>query len=327
MIGAMEHLNAVHCVRFSPDNSIIASASRTKDKNIILWDMKTGKEKMALSGHTDVTTCLNFAPDSKMLASGSKDNTIKIWDMEAYRDVATLNDHKGGVNSLVYSSDGSLLASCSFDKSIILWDTANNKPIKRFIGHTKGVQEIAFSPDDKMLASGSLDNTIKIWDIQSGAVLTTLEGHKKLISAVCFTPDGKKLVSSSHDQMITIWDTDKWKLHGTIHQSGSIYSLAISKDSLLASSGVEPAINLWNIETGGLIASLKEHRYALRSLDFSSDGKHLVSGSDDKTARLWDLSYLFIRNPIKNQIKDANEKYKLALDMKNVETVSTMCRQ
>ena len=44
---------------------------------------------------------------------------------------------------------------------------------------------------------------------------------------------------------------------------------------------------LWDAKDGQPLATLPGHRSAVTSVAFSSDGRHLLTGSDDGTARLW----------------------------------------
>jgi WD40 repeat protein len=46
-----------------------------------LWDVRTGKERASLKGHTGGVSCVTYSPDGKTLASGSYDATIKLWDV------------------------------------------------------------------------------------------------------------------------------------------------------------------------------------------------------------------------------------------------------
>ena len=65
---------------FSPDSKKLASSDY--DKGLYLWDIKTGKQEIALSGHQDSVSSILFINEGRNLASASFDNTIRIWDLD-----------------------------------------------------------------------------------------------------------------------------------------------------------------------------------------------------------------------------------------------------
>lgn len=69
------HQQLVNDVKFSPDASIIASASF--DKSIKLWHGSTGKFIGSLRGHVQAVYVIAWSADSRLLVSGSADSTLK----------------------------------------------------------------------------------------------------------------------------------------------------------------------------------------------------------------------------------------------------------
>ena len=68
---------------FSPDGAmLVGSGMEGWNSLIILWDVKTGRDLGALSGHTEPVKTLVFSHDGKMLASGSEDGTVLLWDWD-----------------------------------------------------------------------------------------------------------------------------------------------------------------------------------------------------------------------------------------------------
>lgn len=74
------HENAVNCVAFSPDGTLLASGS--DDSTIILWDV-TGRKPIdkPLKGHKGAVECVVFSPDGKLLASCSMDKSVILWSV------------------------------------------------------------------------------------------------------------------------------------------------------------------------------------------------------------------------------------------------------
>ena len=48
-------------------------------------------------------------------------------------------------------------------------------------------------------------------------------------------------------------------------------------------------VRIWDSETGEVLSTLEGHRGAVFSVSLSPDNTQLVTGSGDKTVRVWDL--------------------------------------
>ena len=100
----LRHGQLVQSVDFSPDDSIVATASTPSDSSvggtIKLWERATGSLRRTLGGngrgHTKEITQIRFSPDGRMLASSSKDDTVRIWDVDTGKELSrTFAGYKG----------------------------------------------------------------------------------------------------------------------------------------------------------------------------------------------------------------------------------------
>jgi len=291
--------DAVGCVAFSPDGKALASGSF--DKELGLWDVKTGEhrgthnlvvEPVGVNDALGVVWSVAFSPDGKTLASASfVDRAIILWDVPPAGELkprATLKGHTDQVWSLAFSPDGKTLASGSIDKTIRLWDVTSGKNTATLKGHTS----VAYSPDGKTLASGSGDKTLRLWDVKTGKNTATFKGHSEGVLSVAYSPDGRTLASGSMANTVRLWDVASGKTTATLKgHTEPVRSVAFSPDGkALASGSIDKTVRLWDAASGKNTATLKGHTDPVLSVAYSPDSKTLASGSFDKTVRLWDVA-------------------------------------
>lgn len=164
--------------------------------------------------------------------------------------------------------------------------------MKTLKGHLVKTASMTFSPDSTVLASaGYFDRTVKLWDVSSGQLIRTVKSDTYYgFNSVVFSPDSKTLAASGSyfgQGTIKLWDVVSGKELNSL--KGETAALSFSPDStVLASAGKQ--IELWDVKSGQVLKTLKGHASSVKLMVFSSDGKTLVSGSEDNTIRLWNVS-------------------------------------
>jgi WD40 repeat protein len=191
-------------------------------------------------------------------------------------------------NAAALSPDGRFAAFAANDRSVRLWDVEGARELRRFIGHTASVWCVAFSPDGKQLLSGGKDGTVRLWDVESGGEVRRLEGHDDLVVSVAFSPDGKRALSGGLDDEVYLWDLERFEpLVGFSFQAKHIQQVAFAPDGKEALVCAGRIIHIVDAATGKVVGRLEGHKATVVAASFSSDGRQVVSASDDRTLRLW----------------------------------------
>ena len=117
-----QNLEKMTAVAFSPDGSLIATASG--DMTARVWHTATGASSAVLSGHTSGVTAVAFSPDGSLIATASDDMTARVWRTATGASSAVLSGHTSGVTAVAFSPDASLIATASDDTTARVWHAA-----------------------------------------------------------------------------------------------------------------------------------------------------------------------------------------------------------
>ncbi|MCY3740191.1 MAG: dockerin type I domain-containing protein [Candidatus Poribacteria bacterium] len=293
-VFAQEHTyfrdnGSVKTVAYSPVDASVA-ASGGGNRAVKLWDLQNDTVT-TLGSHADTVNSVAFSPDGQLLVSGGDDYACKLWDIPRKRRVATfehiVNRSRSQVKAVDFSRDGQMLATAGVD--VKLWDIHTREEIATF-EHGRWVLAVAFSPDGQVLATGDEMGQVNVWDIQKRSIVVQFEADSTSIYTVKFSPDGKVLAGAGYDGNVNLWKVQSWERFGKLNSHGTAYTISFSPDSkTLASTGYE-SVNLWKVESGEKIATLTEHIGWVNAVAFSPEADTLISGGDDETLRIWDIT-------------------------------------
>jgi WD40 repeat protein len=248
---------------------------------------------------------LTFSKDAKTLVVAGGDGRIRLLDAASGMVQRTFSGHTNAVYIAVFSPDEKLLASSSRDLTARVWDVASGLELHKFTGFRCAVKSVAFSPDSRTIAASGNDGMIKIWDLKTEKDLHSFihinsKDIDMSVYSVAFDRTGKKIYGANGDGTISEWDiaqgkeTRVWKAH-----DGYAFMLQFNRDySLLASSGVDALVKLWDTSDWHEVRRMSMARApAVRNipstgLTFSHDGKLIAAADSGFDQKLTTYVYL-----------------------------------
>jgi len=322
------HTSDVSSVALSADARYALSGS--SDNTLRLWEVASGRCVRTFEGHTDDVTSVALSADGHYALSGSNDKALRLWEMASGRCVRTFEGHTDWVTSVALSADGRWALSGSSDDTLRLWEVTSGRCVRTFEGHTSDVLSVGLSADGRYALSGSGDKTLKLWEVASGRCVRTFEGHTDWVTSVALSADGRWAWSGSQDNTVRLSElgsgtTSPFVLARPITsieqlQQESCYRASLQRgleclgrqEWQRAAKAAREALDCdgysqdreafelvsqanlhgtpLRLGSGFCRAVLFGHSDGVSSAALSADGRWALSGSTDKTLRLWEVA-------------------------------------
>lgn len=258
-----------------------------------VWDAEQGdKPVFVLEGHKSEVTAVAISADNQWIVTGDARGRAKLWDVKTRKVLFELNNHSRRITGALFLGDGSRVLTSSSDNSVAQWDTATGQEIAALqLRHSDSVSSMALRPVGRQLVTGSGDGTVRVWDIDKAEVV----GSFKLgsVNGVTISPDGQQAVAvDANERKIAVWSlNDKGDITplSAFEYAGQLWSATFTPDGtgVLTVGGSEATIV--DLKSQKATASFSPHG-VVASANFSTDGKLVVTGSWDSSARIWDAA-------------------------------------
>ncbi|MBW3542767.1 MAG: WD40 repeat domain-containing protein [Planctomycetes bacterium] len=284
--------DAVASAFFSPDGRYVVTASW--DNSARIWDTQSGKDILKLEGHQGQVNTAGFSTDGSRILTASDDGTVRLWQIDWENARASVvwqfDGHRaaagGKVSQAVFSPNGRLVVTAGSDGTARLLNAADGRelcePLRHLDEENQSLRAVlcaAFSSDSLRILTGCDDRVGRVWDISSdepviapipgqaiaidetplvGAprLILKLSGHTAAVTAVAFSPenDSSRALTGSRDNTVKVWDAIP-------REAGEL--------------------------RGQEILTLKGHTREVTSVQFSPNGRDVLTASKDGSAIVW----------------------------------------
>jgi len=97
------------------------------DTTARIWDSKTGKELLVLTGHTKVVWLGDWSPDGQRVVTSSNDGTVRMWDASTGNELLSLSVPVSYGLWGWWSPDGKHLAVVGSETLVSVWNVWQSK--------------------------------------------------------------------------------------------------------------------------------------------------------------------------------------------------------
>lgn len=299
VIDLCGHRADIRALSLSSDDKMVASTSNGQLK---IWNLRT--TNCIRSMDCGYALCVKFLPGDALVIVGTKSGQIQLFDVASSSLIDTVDAHEGSLWSCDVSSDGKTVVTGGSDKRVCFWELAVSSETVPGTGETTqklklkqtrvlelsdDVLCVTLSSDNKYIACSLLDSTVKVFFVDSLKFYLNLYGHKLPVLAMDISSDSNIIVTCSADKNIKLWGLDFGDCRKSMFgHADSVMSVKFVPGSHnFFSAGKDRLVKYWDGDKFDCIQRLVGHVGEVWALCVSSSGDFVVSGSHDKSIRVW----------------------------------------
>eukprot|EP00258_Populus_trichocarpa_P045646 XP_024461665.1 DDB1- and CUL4-associated factor 13 [Populus trichocarpa] len=256
----------------------------------------------AMDGHIDAVSCMAKNPNYlKGIFSGSMDGDIRLWDIANRRTVCRFPGHQGAVRGLTASTDGSTLVSCGTDCTVRLWNVpvatimesgnlsdCSSEPRAVYMGENAyWAVDHQWSGDLFATAGAQVD----IWNHNRSQPVNSFKWGTDSVISVRFNPgEPNLLATSASDRSIMLYDLRVSSPARKLIMRTKTNSISWNPMEPMNFTAANEDCNCYSYDARKFDEAKcvhKDHVSAVMDIDFSPTGREFVTGSYDRTVRIF----------------------------------------
>lgn len=271
----------------------------TRALNATKWDKVFAKPfQGALDGHKDGIFSFSTVPTSLVnVFSGACDGELKYWSLTSRKNIWSVQAHSRFVRGICCDADGEHVFTCSDDKTVKIWKVDQEetleeeeaiKPVVSLLGEHSFS---AITHHRKSATFATASTAVDLWDPSRSEPVHSFEWGAESVTTTAFSPvEVNVLASSASDRNIVLYDVRLKSPLKKIIMTMATNCISWNPMEAFNFTTANEDGNCYTFDVRKLDRALnihEDHVSAVMSVDYSPTGKEFVSGSYDKTIRIF----------------------------------------
>ncbi|XP_068425206.1 WD repeat-containing protein 37 isoform X2 [Clinocottus analis] len=232
-----------------------------------------------------------------VLGTASADHCAMLWSIETGKCLLKYVGHQGSVNSIKFHPTEQMALTASGDQTAHIWRYMVQLPTPQPVADVSTPCEDDVDFSDKDEADGDAEGPNDCPSVRVAA--TTLRSHQGVVIAADWLVGGKQVVTASWDRAANLYDVETSELVHSLtgHDQELTHCCTHPTQRLVVTSSRDTTFRLWDFRDPSIhsVNVFQGHTDTVTSAVFTV-GDNVVSGSDDRTVKVWDLKNM--RSPI-----------------------------
>lgn len=202
--------------------------------------------------------------------------------------VKKVENHSEAVTCIAVSRDGTLAVTGSLDSLVKIWTLSNGETHTTLAGHKGPITCITFSANGLFVVSGSEDTNLTVWGLTVGLIVSTFSEHRVKPIAVQVSHDSKKILSIDESGIHRLWIADSGQQIFVLTKP--THNVTLHGNNIFAQpSKLSNTLRYWSTFDPDNEKSVN-HTESITCYYLTYDGLTLVTGSNDKSLKVWEVS-------------------------------------
>lgn len=310
------HAGVVRGISLSSDGQTLVSGAR--DQTLVFWDARDGHwHRREIQLAHERIEALHFLPDVPYFITAGSRGALRVWDTQgrvvSEQTVERVDeddeDELRGLVDAVLASNTIVTVSATQDLAFFVWD-GQLVQTRQLVGYNDEIVDLALV-QTHYLAVASNNSQLRIYRLDTqdrDHDVALVDGHSDMVLSI--DTNGEWLVSGSKDHTARIWARVNDGRHGWVclgvceGHAESVGCVVFSKKEdapFVITASQDRTVKLWdlsvltndsrNVKLSSLL-TLKIHDKDINSIDIAPNNALLVSGSQDRTAKVFRLHYV-----------------------------------